>query len=324
MINKTKEIYSLKGKRVFVAGHQGMLGSAVIRRLVEENCAQILTVTKSQVDLRDKAAIETWMLANSPDVVFLCAAKVGGILVNDTYPVDFLSDNLAISLNVINAAYACAIEKLVFLGSSCIYPKYSTQPIDERELLTGDLEPTNQWYAIAKIAGIKLCQAYRKQYQSDFIVAMPTSLYGPGDSFNPASSHVIPALMHKIYLAKNGLSSEFVVWGTGKPRREFLHVDDCADALIFLMKNYSDSLPINIGYGVDISIAELAEIIKACADYSGKIEFDTSKPDGTIRKLLSSQRLSSMGWTPKISIAEGISETYKWFLKMKSGTTNVG
>lgn len=315
MTGFSKELYPLRGKKVFVAGHRGMLGSALIRRLAKEECSQIITATKEELDLRDQRRTLEWMLLNRPDAIFLCAAKVGGIVINDSYPVDFLNDNLSIYMNIINAAHACDTEKLLFLGSSCIYPKYSKQPITEEELLSGSLETTNQWYAIAKIAGIKLCQAYRKQYKMDFIVAMPTNLYGPGDNFDVEYCHVIPGLIYKAHSAKLRNDNEIKIWGTGTSCREFLYVDDCADALIFLMKSYSESLPINIGYGSDIAISDLALIIIKCVGYKGALKFDISKPDGTPRKLLNSKRLRYMGWLPKIGLKDGIQKTYSWFLK---------
>lgn len=308
------ELYSLKGKKVFVAGHRGMVGSALLRRLDKENCAKILTATKDQIDLRLQNITQEWMYDLKPDVVFLSAAKAGGIVANNLYPVDFLYDNLTITTNVLHAACRAGVEKLIFLGSSCIYPKFSKQPIEETELLSGPLEPTNQWHAIAKIAGIKLCQAYRKEGK-DFIVAMPTSLYGPGDNFNETSSHVIPALIRKVHHAKVTDSHKITVWGSGTPQREFLYVDDCADALIHLTKYYSDESPINIGYGKDITISELTRIIMEMIEFNGSIEFDKSKPDGTPRKLLCSRKIKSLGWAAKTSLQDGIKKSYEWFLE---------
>ena len=280
-------LYDLTGKRVFVCGHAGMVGSALVRRLGREDCT-ILTATRRELDLKDQAAVYRWMAQNRPQAVFLAAAKVGGILANATYPADFLYDNLMIEANVISAAHRCGVEKLLFLGSSCIYPKLAPQPIAEDALLTGPLEPTNEWYAIAKIAGIKLCQAYRQQHDADFISAMPTNLYGPGDNFDLASSHVLPALIRKAHEAKTAGAPDITLWGTGTPRREFLHVDDCAEALVFLMQRYSGHEHINIGSGGDLTIRELAETICDIVGYRGSIVLDTTKPDGTPRKLMDS------------------------------------
>ena len=307
------ELYSLEGKKVFVAGHRGMVGSALVRRLSHEKCT-VLTVSREEVDFRIQSVTQDWMRKTQPHAIFLSAAKVGGIEANSRYPVSFLYDNLMIAANVIHAAYMVGVEKLMFLGSSCIYPKFSKQPIDETELLSGPFEPTNEWYAVAKIAGIKLCQAYRQQYQADFISAMPTSLYGLGDNFDIENCHVIPALMQKIHNAKFEEANKIIVWGTGTPKREFLYIDDCADALIFLMKFYSGDGPINIGCGMDVSITELTRLIMNCVGFKGTHEFDKSKPDGTPKKLLSSKWLQSMGWAPKISLVEGLQLTYDWFL----------
>lgn len=320
MKDRQAELYSFEGKKVFVAGHKGMVGSALVRRLGNEKCAEILTASRTEIDLRLQRVTEEWMCQYRPHAVFLSAAKVGGILANNNYPVDFLYDNLMIAANVIHAAHVAGVEKLMFLGSSCIYPKFSKQPIDETELLSGPFEPTNEWYAIAKIAGIKLCQAYRRQHRADFISAIPASLYGPGDNFDIESCHVIPALMQKIHDAKATHATKITAWGTGTPRREFLHVDDCADALIFLMKFYSGDGPINIGCGLDISITELTQLIMNCVGFEGMIEFDKSKPDGTPKKLLSLRWLQSMGWAPKISLAEGLQLTYTWFLNNVGGS----
>ncbi|MFB0612079.1 GDP-L-fucose synthase [Aurantiacibacter poecillastricola] len=304
--------YDIAGKRVYVAGHKGMVGSAIVRRLAEENC-EVLTADRS-VDLREQAAVRDWYAQNRPDAVVVAAAKVGGILANDTYPADFLYDNLMIEANLIDAAYRQDVEKLLFLGSSCIYPKMAPQPIPEDALLTGPLEPTNEWYAIAKIAGIKLCQAYRRQYGCDYISAMPTNLYGPGDNFDLASSHVLPALIRKAHEAKEAGADSIEIWGTGSPRREFLHVDDLADGSVFLLKSYSGEGHVNLGSGKDIPIIELAEMVCEVVGFEGEITKDTSKPDGTPRKLMSGEKLAEMGWKPKISLREGIADAYRAFL----------
>ena len=306
-------IYSLAGKRVYVAGHRGMVGSALVRRLASEGC-EILTVAHAAVDLRRQDQVEAWMANNRPDAVFLAAAKVGGILANDTYPADFLYDNLILEANVIHAAYKARVEKLMFLGSSCIYPKFAEQPIVEDALLSGSLEPTNEWYAIAKIAGLKLCAAYRKQHGKDFISAMPTNLYGPGDNFDLHSSHVMPALIRKAHEAKINGEKEIRIWGTGTPLREFLHVDDCADACIHLMKAYSAESHVNVGSGEDISILELARLVAEVVGFEGEITRDLSKPDGTPRKLMSADKLRALGWSPRIGLKAGIADAYRSFL----------
>jgi len=311
--------YALTGKRVWVAGHRGMVGSALVSRLGRENCT-VLTVGRDRVDLRDGKAVLAWMRDNKPEAVILAAAKVGGIVANDSWPADFLYDNLAIENAVIHSAFEAGVEKLLFLGSSCIYPKFAPQPISEDALLTGPLEPTNEWYAIAKIAGIKLCQAYRRQHGRDFISAMPTNLYGPGDNFDLTSSHVIPALMRKAHEAKASGAGSMTIWGTGTPRREFLHVDDCADALVFLLKNYSGDTQVNVGSGVDVTIDELARLVMQAVGFGGILEHDTSKPDGTPRKLMASTRLASMGWSPKIPLPDGLRTTYRWFLENRAIT----
>ncbi|SCX05075.1 GDP-L-fucose synthase [Agrobacterium rosae] len=305
-------LYDLKGKRVWVAGHRGMVGSAIVRRLQQEGC-DILTVGRDEVDLRNQAKVSAWMANNRPQAVFLAAAKVGGILANDTRPAEFLYENLMIEANIIESSYRADVEKLLFLGSSCIYPKFADQPITEDALLTGALEPTNEWYAIAKIAGIKLTQAYRKQYGCDFISAMPTNLYGPGDNFDLTSSHVLPALIRKAHEAKTRGDKDMTIWGTGTPRREFLHADDCADALVFLMKNYSDESHVNVGSGEDISILDLTKLICEIVGFEGEIKHDLSKPDGTPRKLMSAEKLRAMGWEPEIGLAEGVKATYRIF-----------
>lgn len=305
--------YSLAGKRVWVAGHRGMVGSAIVRRLALEECA-VLVVERAEVDLRDQAAVRGWVAQERPEAIFLAAAKVGGILANASYPADFLFDNLAIASNVIEAAHSSGVEKLLFLGSSCIYPKFAEQPIVEDALLSGSLEPTNEWYAVAKIAGIKLCQAYRSQHDADFISAMPTNLYGPGDNFDLHSSHVLPALIRKAHEAKGAGATSLTIWGSGSPRREFLHVDDCADACIHLMKNYSGAEHVNIGFGEDLTIFDLTRLVCSVVGFEGEILRDESKPDGTPRKLMSSAKLNEMGWTPRIGLREGIADTYAWFL----------
>lgn len=306
------DAYSLKGKRVWVAGHRGMVGAALVRRLQREDC-EIITAGREVVDLTDQAAVNAWMEETRPQAVFVAAAKVGGILANDTFPADFLYINLMIEANIIHAAWKTGVEKLLFLGSSCIYPKMAPQPIPEEALLTGPLEPTNEWYAIAKIAGIKLCQAYRRQHGCDFISAMPTNLYGPGDNFDLETSHVIPALIRKAHEAKLKGAKEMTIWGSGTPRREFLHVDDCADALVHLMRHYSDHSHVNVGYGSDVTIREVAELVARVVGFTGRIVNDTSKPDGTPRKLMRIDRLKAMGWRPKIDLESGLRDAYAWF-----------
>ena len=314
----SEAIFRLEGKRVWVAGHRGMVGSALVRRLEHENC-EIMTSDRSRVDLRNQRQVETWMKDAQPQVVFLAAARVGGILANDTYPADFLCDNLMIEANVINAAFKARVEKLVFLGSSCVYPKFAPQPITEDALLSGPLEPTNEWYAVAKIAGIKLCQAYRKQHGADFISAMPTNLYGPGDNFDLNSSHVIPALIRKAHEAKLSGAREFNIWGTGSPRREFMHVDDCADAIVHLAKVYSGETHVNVGSGKDITILELAHLVADTVGFGGDIVRDLTRPDGTPRKLMSSDKLYKMGWLPAITLSNGIKLVYRWFIDNQRG-----
>jgi GDP-L-fucose synthase len=305
-------LFNLKGKRVWVAGHGGMVGSALVRRLERENCT-LLTADRKLVDLTRQNQVEDWIARARPQAIFLAAAKVGGIVANDSDPVAFLYDNLAIASNVIHAAAATHVEKLLFLGSSCIYPKFAPQPISEDALLTGPLEPTNQWYAIAKIAGLKLCQAYRRQQSCDFISAMPTNLYGPGDNFDLTTSHVIPALMRKAHEAKISGAAEMIIWGSGTPRREFLHVDDAADALVYLMMHYSDYTHVNVGTGTDITILELANVIARVVGFEGRIVTDSSKPDGTPRKLLDTSILADLGWRLKIGLEQGLAGTYQWF-----------
>ena len=304
--------YNLAGKRIFVAGHRGMVGSAIVRRLATERC-DVLTASREELDLLDQAAVQTWFSQNRPDAVFLAAAKVGGIAANDTFPADFLYENLVIETNIIRSAFDCAVEKLVFLGSSCIYPKHAEQPIREDALLEGALEPTNEWYAIAKIAGIKLCQAFRKQYDADFVSAMPTNLYGTGDNYDPQTSHVLPALIRKMVDARRNGIDTVVLWGSGTPLREFMHADDCADAVVFLMKHYSGYEHVNVGSGEEITILALAEKIAEAVGYVGSITTDPTKPDGTPRKLMDSSRLLSMGWKPSINLEEGIVRTLQEF-----------
>jgi GDP-L-fucose synthase len=307
-------MYDLTNKRIWVAGHRGMVGSAVVRRLARENCT-VVTATRSEVDLTRQVEVEAFVKDARPDAIVLAAAKVGGILANDTFPADFLYENLLIETSVFGAAHANNVDRLLFLGSSCIYPKLAPQPITEDALLTGPLEPTNEWYAIAKIAGIKMAQAFRRQYGRDYISAMPTNLYGPGDNFDLKSSHVLPALIRKAHDAKINHADTITVWGTGTPRREFLHADDCADALVFLLQHYSGDAHVNVGSGTDLSILELTEMVNRVVGYSGRIVHDLSKPDGTPRKLMSAGKLSAMGWSPRIELEAGIEETYRWFLE---------
>jgi GDP-L-fucose synthase len=304
--------YDLKGKRVFVAGHRGMVGAALVRRLATEDC-EIVVLERREGDLRDQAAVRAFMADRRPDAVILAAARVGGIQANDTYPADFLYDNLMIEANVIEAAFRQEVEKLLFLGSSCIYPRLAPQPITEDALLTGPLEPTNEWYAIAKIAGIKLCQAYRRQHGCDYIAAMPTNLYGPGDNFDLEKSHVIPALIRKAHEAKLRGDDRLVIWGTGKPLREFLHVDDAADALVHLLKVYSGAEHVNVGSGVDLPIIDLAHLVARVVGFAGRIETDPSKPDGTPRKLMDASRLRALGWSPRRDLEAGLADAYRWF-----------
>jgi GDP-L-fucose synthase len=304
--------YELHGKRVYVAGHRGMVGSALIRRLEGEDC-EILTAPRQSVDLRDQAAVNAWFAHNRPQAVFMAAATVGGIYANDTRPSEFLYDNLAIASNVIHAASVAAVEKLMFFGSTCIYPRLSPQPIPEEALLTGPLEPTNEWYAVAKIAGLKLCEAYRRQHGCDFVSVMPTNLYGPGDNFDPLASHVLPALLRRISEAARDDVPTVEIWGSGQPRREFLHVDDLADASIFLMRNWSADQHINIGCGDDIAIAELAAVIARVVGFKGEFVFDRSRPDGAPRKLVDVAKLTALGWRPRIALEDGIREVYRWY-----------
>lgn len=300
--------------RIFVAGHRGLVGSAILRRLRSDGFEQLIMRTHAEVDLRNQAVVEAFFRAERPEYVFLSAAKVGGILANDTYPADFIRDNLQIQTNVIDAAWRNGVQKLLFLGSSCVYPKKAAQPMPESCLLTGPLESTNEWYAIAKIAGLKMCQAYRRQHGFNAIAVMPTNLYGPGDNFDLETSHALPALMRKFHDAKIGGAVQAVVWGTGTPRREFLHVDDLADACVFLMKHYAGEEPVNVGWGDDVSIRELAELMRGIVGFRGELVFDPTRPDGTPRKLLDVSRLKALGWTPKMTLPAGITATYEWFL----------
>lgn len=308
-----KPPFELKGKTVFVAGHGGMVGGALVRRLAQEN-VKLLTASRSEVELRDQVAVNKWFAAKRPQAVFLAAAKVGGIVANNTLRAEFLYDNLAIATNVIQAAHANGTEKLMFFGSSCIYPKLAPQPLREDSMLTGPLEPTNEPYAIAKIAGIKMVEAYRSQYGSDFISVMPTNLYGRGDNYHPEYSHVVAALIRRFHEARVSGARGVAVWGTGTPRREFLYVDDLADACIHLMKNYSSNELVNIGTGEDITIAEFARVVAATVGYTGEISFDTSRPDGTPRKLLDVSRLAGLGWRATTSLEDGIKLAYQAYL----------
>ncbi|HEY8066130.1 MAG TPA: GDP-L-fucose synthase [Methylosinus sp.] len=304
-------------RRIWVAGHRGMVGSAVTRYL-EARGDKVLKADRSVVDLRNQIAVEVWLKQNRPDAIIFAAAKVGGIYANDTYPADFIYDNLAIETNIIHSAHAADVDRLIFLGSSCIYPKFAPQPIREDSLLTGPLEPTNEWYAIAKIAGIKLCQAYRKQYGRRYISVMPCNLYGPNDNFDLQTSHVLPALIRKFHEAKESRKAEVVVWGTGTPLREFLHVDDLARGVVFCLDNYDGYEHINCGAGSEITIRGLAETVQRAVGFSGELVFDTSKPDGTPRKLMDSGRIRALGWEPEISLENGIAGSYRWFLENKS------
>ena len=299
--------------RIYVAGHAGLVGSAVVRRLEAAGHTTILTASRQQLDLRDQSEVSHWFKANRPEYVFLVAGTVGGIMANSTRPAEFIYDNMMIHGTVVHASYEYGVRKLLYLGSSCIYPRNATQPITEEQLLTGVLEPTNEWYAIAKIAGIKLCQAYRQQYGCDFISAMPTNLYGPNDNFDLTSSHVLPALMRKFHDANERGDASVEIWGTGSPKREFLHVDDLADACLYLMQHYSDASHINVGTGVDLSIRELAEKIRDLVYPAAELRFDISKPDGMPRKVLDVSRLAATGWSPRIGLDEGIATTYQWF-----------
>lgn len=304
--------FDLSGRRVFVAGHHGMVGSAIVRRLAGEGC-KILTADRQRVDLRDQAKVRDWYRDNRPDAVVIAAAKVGGILANDTRPAEFLHDNLAIQDNLIDGAYRHDVKKLMFLGSSCIYPRLAPQPMSEEALLSGPLEPTNEWYAVAKIAGIKQCEAYRRQYGCDYISVIPSNLYGPGDNFDLTSSHVLPALLRKLHEAKTTGAGTVTIWGSGNPLREFMHVDDLADACVFVLKTYSDLPPINIGTGDEVSIGTLAKLIGEVVGFDGSYSFDADKPDGVPRKLLDARRIHALGWRHQTPLKDGIAQTYEWF-----------
>ena len=307
------KLFDLSGRKVWVAGHRGMVGSALMRRLAGAGCT-LLTAARAELDLRDQRTVDAWLAKARPDAVFLAAATVGGIHANDSRPAEFIYDNLAIEANVVHGAWKHGVKKLLFLGSSCIYPKLAPQPMAESALLTGPLEPTNQWYAVAKIAGIKLCQAYRRQYGCDFNAAMPTNLYGINDDFDLLSSHVIPALMAKIHAAKLAKQPTVPIWGSGAPRREFLYVDDLADALVFLMERYSSEEHINVGTGTDLTIAALAETIARVVGYQGRFVYDRSKPDGTPQKLVDVGRLAALGWRASTPLEAGLAATYRWYV----------
>jgi GDP-L-fucose synthase len=300
--------------KIYVAGHRGLVGSAIVRRLEAEGFSNLVVRTSGELDLREQAVVREFFAREKPDYVVLAAAKVGGILANDTYPAEFIYDNLMMEANIVHAAWQNKVKKLLALGSTCIYPKMAPQPLKEEYLLTGPLEPTNEWYAVAKIAGIKLCQAYRKQYGCSFIAAMPTNLYGPGDNFDLEKSHVLPALIRKFHDAKMNSLPAVRLWGTGKALREFIHVDDMADASLFLLEHYDDGEIVNIGVGKDISIADLADIVKDVVGYGGRIEYDSSKPDGTPRKLVDVTRINGLGWSARIDLRSGVEQTYQWFL----------
>ena len=310
--------FSVTGKRIFVSGHCGMVGSAIVRRLTREDC-EVLTATRAELDLSDQRATHDWLAEKHPDAVVVAAAKVGGILANASHPADFLYENLAIATHLIHGSHAADIDRLLFLGSSCIYPRLAPQPIPEDALLTGPLERTNEWYAVAKIAGIKLAQAYRRQHGRDYISAMPTNLYGPNDNYDLQSSHVLPALIRKAHEAKESGAPSFTIWGSGTPMREFLHADDCADACVFLLENYSGESHVNVGSGEDIAIIDLARLVADVVGFEGTVETDPSKPDGTPRKLMSADKLRSMGWSPSIGLREGIADAYRHFLAAEAG-----
>ncbi len=309
----TAKIFDLADKRIYVAGHRGMVGSAIVRRLMAGGC-EVITAGHEQTDLQRQEQTERFLTATKPDVVVVAAAKVGGIHANQAYPAEFIANNLAIALNVIHGSYMAGVKKLLFLGSSCVYPKFARQPIGEEELLTAPLEPTNEWYAIAKIVGIKLCQAFRRQYSADFISLMPTNLYGPGDNYHPDHGHVLPALIRRVHEAKHEAAPTVTVWGTGTPRREFLFVDDLADACVFVLEHYTGESHLNVGSGEEVTIADAAKLIAEMIDYRGKLVFDTSRPDGTPRKLLDSSKLIEMGWRARTSLREGLMLTYSEFI----------
>ena len=304
-----------KQDKIYVAGHRGLVGSAIVRRLTEQGFDNLVFRTSKELDLREQQAVRTFFEVEKPDVVILAAAKVGGILANDTYPAEFIYDNLMMEINIVHSAYQVGVTKLLALGSTCIYPKLAAQPLEEDSLLTGPLEPTNEWYAVAKIAGIKLCQAYQKQYGCKFIAAMPTNLYGPGDNFDLKNSHVLPAMMRKFHEAKLSGDPEVTLWGTGTVLREFLHVDDLASACLFLLEIYNDSDIVNIGVGEDLKIAELAELVREIVGFEGVIVYDHTKPDGTPRKLVDTSRINNLGWSAQIKLSDGVRETYAWFLE---------
>ncbi len=299
---------------IYIAGHRGLVGSAICRALEQIGCSKILTRTHAELDLTNQAAVHTFFADNRPEYVFLSAAKVGGIHANDSLPADFIRDNLLIQTNIIDAAHQCGSKKLLFLGSSCIYPKLAPQPMQEEHLLTGELEPTNEWYAVAKIAGIKMCQAYHKQHGFNAISLMPTNLYGPGDNFDLQNSHVLPALIRKFHEAKLQNLPEVEIWGTGTPKREFLHVDDLAAACVFLMEKYNDPAIVNVGSGEEVSIAELAELVSQVVEFQGAVRYNTDMPDGTPRKFLDVSRLSGLGWNSQVTLQQGVADTYAWFL----------
>lgn len=315
-------VFPLAGKRIFVAGHRGMVGSALVRRLQQES-SSLLTVGRAELDLLSQQATLDYLRSTRPDCVIVAAAKVGGIHANRSFPAEFLYDNLMIEANLIHGAHLAGVERLLFLGSSCIYPRMAPQPMPEDCLLTGPLEETNEWYAVAKIAGIKLCQAYRAQYGRDYIAAMPTNLYGPGDNFDLNNSHVLPALLRKAHEAKLAGETQLAVWGSGRPRREFMHVDDLADALVFLLQHYSEAQHVNVGVGSDVSIRELAETVTATVGLEATLDFDPSMPDGTPRKLMDVSRLTALGWQAKIGLEEGIRQTYDWFLERQGNAASI-
>jgi GDP-L-fucose synthase len=316
MSGSSLSVFPLSGKRVWIAGHRGMVGSALLRRLQSEDC-ELLTVDRSALDLRRQGAVEKWVNSNRPEAIFIAAATVGGIQANASRPAEFIHDNLAIATNIIAAAANTGIKKLMFLGAACLYPRLAPQPITESSLLEGPPEPTNEWYTVAKIAGVKLCQAFRKQHGCDFISVVPTNLYGPGDRFDREAGHVVASLLLRACEAKANEDRSLVVWGTGNAIREFMHVDDCADALVFLMQSYSDERLINVGTGEEVSMRELARVICKVVSYLGELEFDTSKPDGTPRKLLDSSRIHAMGWRHAISLEDGLAHTYHWYLRQQ-------